>query len=615
MMQDVHPYGWLSLVPPLFVIACAIVTRRIIASLLAGIAVGALLSMVASASFSEAIYHFANTHLWESLTDPGRLQIFAFTLLMGGMVGIIGRSGAMQDLVNRLSVWATNRKSGQFMTWIFGLIVFFDDYANTLLLGTTMQSFFDRLKISREKLAYVVDSTAAPVAGLALVSTWVATEIAYVYNGLIAIDPGAENSVAFTTFVQSIPYRFYILWALLFVPMVALTGRDFGAMWRAERDAAAGVIHKSATEQLIDAEQLHGKGNWLNVVIPVVVTVVAIFAFMYKTGLDALGEQAADARLYEIIGNCDPNLALLWGSAIGFAVAFVLVLGQRHLRFTEIVDGANFGARLMIPALAILWLASALSSMTQDGPSASDQKSIEQATLTAGVLAKSSMPGEQIATFLQEQGTTPVALHQALGSIHEDQDEVQQWMKDTGLSEEEIGAAVNFPFRKYRLSTGVWLKDMLSGWDARWLPTIIFILSSFVAFATGSSWGTMGIIMPLTIPLVYSQLDIAALGESLDHPIMLASIGGVLSGAIFGDHCSPISDTTVLSSQASGCDHMEHVMTQMPYALTVGAIAVVFGTIPIGFGISVWLLLPLGLVAMLAVLLLVGKRLPQTGER
>lgn len=612
MTQIEHPYGWLSLVPPLLVIVLAIASRRIILSLLAGIAVGSLMTMTVGGSFSDAIYHFVNTHLWEPLTDAGRLQIFAFTLLMGGMIGIIHKSGAMHDLVNRLSVWATNRKSGQFMTWVFGLIVFFDDYANTVLLGTTMQSFCDRLKISRQKLAYLVDSTAAPVAGLALVSTWVATEIAYVYNGLSAIDSNAENSLAFTAFVQSIPYRFYIVWALLFVPMVALSGRDFGAMYRAERDALAGINHTPPSSQSnISARQIDAKSNWLNVVIPISITVVAIFVFMYMTGRESLGETAADARLYEIVGNCDPNLALLWGSLLGFAITFLLIFVQGLLPFDKIVEGAWTGAQLMIPALAILWLASCLSTMTQDSPNASDKQKINVATVAASVLFESGKSGEEICNILLSQGTELIPLQQALSSISSDTDQVELWMKNAGFRDDEIASAVNFPFRSYRLSTGAWLKDLLSGWDARWLPTIIFILSSFVAFATGSSWGTMGIIMPLAIPLAFSQLNIASLDESLSSPVMLASIGGVLSGAIFGDHCSPISDTTVLSSQASGCDHMAHVITQLPYALTVGIIAILFGTIPIGFGVPVWVLLPIGILVMLATLFLLGKQ-PET---
>jgi Na+/H+ antiporter NhaC len=608
-MQVEHPYGWLSLVPPLLVIVLAIFSRRIILSLLAGIAVGALMTLLAGGTLLDAIYYFVNVHLWETLTDAGRLQIFAFTLLMGGMVGIIGKSGGMQDLVRRISVWARTRKSGQFMTWVFGLIVFFDDYANTMLLGTTMQPLCDRLKISSEKLAYLVDSTAAPVAGLALVSTWVATEIAYVYNGLSAIDANAENSLAFTAFVQSIPYRFYILWALLFVPMIAFTGRDFGPMRSAEQrswERRTGSLDSEPTDESTTPQA--GRGSWINVVIPVTITVIAIFGFMFTTGRDALGETASDVPLYEIIGNCDPNLALLWGSAVGFVVAFVLVLARRDLDVRHIVQGAGAGAQLMIPALAILWLASALSTMTQDGPATADSKQIEQAALTSKVLAGTGMPGPEICQQLRETGFPTVAVHRALKETSADLEQVRQWMLNEGYSADDVTAAASFPFRHYRLSTGVYLKDMMAGWDARWLPTIIFVLSSFVAFATGSSWGTMGIIMPLAIPLMYNQMNVVSLQECLGHPLMLTAIGSVLSGAIFGDHCSPISDTTVLSSQASGCDHMAHVVTQMPYALTVGGIAIVFGTVPVGFGVPIWVLLPAGVVMMLVTLLLIGKQ-------
>ncbi len=609
-MQDVHPFGWLSLVPPLLVIVLAILTRRIIISLLIGIAVGSLLSMTVGESISGVISNFVNTQLWESLTDGDRMQVFAFTLLMGAMIGVINRSGAMRDLVNRLSVWSTNRRSGQISIWFFGLLIFFDDYANTMLLGTTMRSFCDRLKISREKLAYLVDSTAAPVAGLAIVSTWVAGEIDYVQTGLISLDPAADTKMAFGAFLNSIPYRFYVLWALLFVPMVALTGRDFGAMFRAEQDAVDGTVRKSSVDIRDEIDSVHGDvGNWINVVFPITITVAAIFAFMYKTGVEGLGADAADAKLYEIIGGCDPYASLTWGALVGFVTTALLMLIQRVMPFDQFVESAAVGARMMVPALAILWLASCLSMMTKGDARTADRIEIENAKTIATVLAETGADGQNICDRLKSKGFGIIPIHQALGKIESSTDQIEKWMSNAGFQKDEINKAANYPFRQYRLYTGEYLGGILGERvDVRWMPTIIFILASFVSFATGTSWGTMGIIMPLAIPLVYNQMDHLTLKESLSHPLMLASIGSVLSGAIFGDHCSPISDTTVLSSQASGCDHVAHVVTQMPYALTVGAIAVVCGTIPIGFGVPVWILLPIGVVVMLAALFTFGKR-------
>ena len=230
-----HPFGWLSLLPPLVAIALAIATRRIVLSLVVGIFAGSL--VMSGGDLLTAVYHTWETHLWRTFTDPGKLRVFSFTLLMGAMVGVISASGGMRGLVDLVSPFASNRRRGQLATWMMGLLVFFDDYANTMLLGSTLRPICDRLRISREKLAYLVDSTAAPVAGLAPLSTWVAVEIDYIGNGLDSI--GDDGLSAFALFLASIPYRFYIWSALLLVPMVAFLGRDFGAMVGAERAAAA----------------------------------------------------------------------------------------------------------------------------------------------------------------------------------------------------------------------------------------------------------------------------------------------------------------------------------------------------------------------------------------
>ncbi len=230
-----HPYGWLSLLPPLIAIVLAIITRKAIVALLIGVFSGALIT--AGGNPLRAIWETCEVQLWPTLIDPGKMRVFAFTLLMGALVGIISRSGGMQGLVNVLSRFARGRRSGQLTTWLLGLIVFFDDYTNTILLGSTLRGLFDRLKISREKLAYLVDSTAAPVASLALLSTWIAVELDYIGDGLA--DTGDSELKAIELFIASIPYRFYAVMALLFVPMIALTGRDFGPMLKAERASRA----------------------------------------------------------------------------------------------------------------------------------------------------------------------------------------------------------------------------------------------------------------------------------------------------------------------------------------------------------------------------------------
>lgn len=216
-------YGWWSLVPPLLAISLAILTRRVVASLLCGAAIGALILKDWSANWNPltALEALCEVHLWASLCDSQHIRVFVFTALMGAMIGVIQRSGGLRGVVGLLVPWARTRRTGQLLTWMLGLLIFIDDYANSLLLGSTMRPLADQLRISREKLAYLVDSTAAPVAGVALISTWVAGEIGYIQAGFDSLDLRAGAVDSFAVFVATIPYRFYVLFSLLFVPLVA----------------------------------------------------------------------------------------------------------------------------------------------------------------------------------------------------------------------------------------------------------------------------------------------------------------------------------------------------------------------------------------------------------
>jgi Na+/H+ antiporter NhaC len=449
---------------------------------------------------------------------------------MGAMIGVIQRCGGMNGVVNSLAPLARSRRGGQVLTWLLGLIIFIDDYANTLLLGHTMRPLADRLHISREKLAYLVDSTAAPVSGLALISTWVAGEIGYIEEGYKSLNLGGEAAVdGFGVFVATIPYRFYVLWALLLVPLVGILGRDFGPMLKAERRALRREGQSPIREDG-QAKEDH-KHRWYNAVIPVIVTIVVTIWLLIVTGSreteTALAESFSWQTLVNVFGNGDSYLALVYGSLAGLFSATLLAWTQGILAGSEIRESAFDGARLVIPALTILWLAWALSGIT--------------------------------------------------GSDH--------------------------------LGTGEYLGSLLErAIDVRWMPTMVFLLSSLVAFSTGTSWGTMGILMPIVVGATYQMLSTQTDSADPQQTLMIASIGSVLAGAIFGDHCSPISDTTVLSSQASGCDHVSHVWTQFPYALMVAAISIALGTIPVGFGVSVWPLLAIGSVTLFAALLAIGRR-------
>ena len=522
-----HPYGAWSLAPSLVAIALALMTRRVVLSLFVGICVGGLLLVDGHLAWAVGIVF--EGHLWASLIEPNHIRVFAFTLLMGAMIGVIRGTGGMQEVVAKFTRLAHTRRRGQVVTCVLGLLVFFDDYANTLLLGTTMRSLTDRLGISREKLAYLVDSTAAPVAGLALVSTWVAGEIGYIEAGLEGLDFSDDVPSGMMLFVASIPYRFYVIWTLIWVGLIAFTGWDFGPMWKAEQRAAcrSKPPHTGSNgNALIPRESKHD--SWIDAVFPIAATLSTIVFLLAWTGrLTLLDVDASERSWFQMVVSGDSYLALTYGSLVGLCVA--IVIAKRHskrIRNSDLYGFATEGALEMLPALAILWLAWTISGMTEP---------------------KNLATGQYLSSIIVGTVTSP------------------------------------------------------------WMPSVVFLLAAATSFTTGSSWGTMGLLMPLVVPTVHQMLLEENGAVISSEPIFIATIGSVLAGAIFGDHCSPISDTTVLSSQATGCDHASHVTTQMPYALVVAALAIAVGTIPIGCGFSVWIALPLGIGASLVLMFVLGR--------
>lgn len=578
-----HPFGIWSFTPPVVAIALAILTRRIVGSLVVGVFAGALL--MAGGNPLVAVAETWETHLWNTLIDPGKLRVFSFTLLMGALVGVITRSGGMRGLIGLVLPWARTRRRGQLTTYLLGLAIFFDDYANTILIGNTMRPISDRLRISREKLAYLVDSTAAPIAGVALISTWIAVELDYIAAGLATV-PELESSTAFGLFIDTLPYRFYVWGALVFVPLTAILGRDFGPMRTAECRAAVRdkVIHAGLTEGDSQTDR-GGDGStidqpervagWYHAAIPLVVTLGLVVYFLLVTGLQELGLPGdrpwqalrGETPLREIIGAADSTVALQYGALAGVLLAVGMARAGRLMSWAEGLDAATAGARVVLPAIAILWTASALSRMTTgdavDGRSPTEPFEFRDHRLYTG---------DYLALVLAGQSPAPTA---------EETDPDRRRTPDAGRPR--------------------------AAYSVRWLPTIVFVIAALVAFSTGTSWGTMGILIPMVFPLARGLLIREGLTIAEGEPLLLASVGGVLAGAIFGDHCSPISDTTVLSSQSSGCDHLAHVWTQMPYAMVVGGVSIVLGTIPLGFGFPVSILLPIQFLALLAILAVVGK--------
>ncbi len=543
-----HPYGFLSLAPPIVAVTLAILSRRVLTSLLAGLVAGVLITT--RGDVVQGTIDLFEKHLWSTFVQPDKLRIVCFTLCMGATIALIHATGGMRSLVAALAPLARGRRSGQLGAWLAGLVIFFDDYANCMLLGNTLAPVFDRLKLSREKLSYIVDSTAAPVAGLAVVSTWIAVELAYLQEGLA--NTGAADAAAaspFELFVACIPYRFYVIQALLLVMLIAVLNRDIGPMLRAERRAAAappsGDDHGSSAAL--------PSAHWLTAAAPIVATLLTVLALIYATGRANLPTRnpGAEPTLRNVFGAGSSAVALQYGGLVGLATALALSRWGAKLAHDQLADAAVIGVRTVLPAIMILWLASAMSRMT------SNRSFEEKPTVQA------------------------------------------------------------FEFSDHRLYTGDYLKEKLLNWSeggglARWLPTVIFVLASTISFCTGTSFGTMGILVPMVVPLAYAAIGAESMAAAAREPLFLASLGSVLAGAIFGDHCSPISDTTILSSQFSGCDHIAHVNTQLPYALLAGAVSILLGTLLIGLGVSVWLLLPLQTAAMIGVLLAFGGKVEET---
>ena len=515
--------GWISVLPAVLAIAVALTLRNVIPALLLGLWLGA----TALQSFSlkgagVGLLDVFQVFVRGALADADRASIVLFTMMIGGMVGIITRNGGMASIVLAIVSRAKTAVGGQVAVWLMGLMIFFDDYSNTLVVGNTARSLTDHLKVSREKLAYIVDSTAAPVACIALITTWIGYQIGLIDQSLGTI-AGLEDMQAYSVFIQSIPYSFYPILAIIFVFMVSSSGLDFGPMYKAEMRARAGQVKPEVEEALpaLEGEELTPKDNIplraFNAFIPIIVLVVAL-----GVSLIALGEGDS---LTQILESTEPYKAMMYASFVGVLVAATLTIGQGILSVHETIDAWYGGLRATLFGMIILVLAWSLSDVT--------------ATLNTA---------SYLVTLLAD--SIPVAL----------------------------------------------------------IPAIAFVLAAITAFTTGTSWGTMAILMPLIIPLAWAVMVINGIGDPSGMHILYSSVACVLAGAVWGDHCSPISDTTVLSSIASGCNHIEHVRTQLPYAMLVGGVALLIGTIPGGFGLPPWISILVGVGLLYTVLRTLGRR-------
>ncbi len=524
-------HGLLSILPPLIAILFALLFRQVILALLAGVWLGSF--FLSGYRLVPSLLGIVDRYVVRTLAGPGEgadhVSIIVFTLLLGGMVGITSRMGGMQGIVDRVSRLATTPKRGQFAVWLMGVIIFFDDYTNTLIVGNSTRPLTDRLRVSREKLSYIVDSTAAPITALAVITSWIGFEISLISQSFTAI--GVERN-PLTTFVSSLPYSFYPILAVLLVLFVVLSGRDYGSMYRAERRArTTGKVSGDSAVPLsnIDSESVQPatgvEPHWLNGIIPVSVVIAVVFIGLWRTGMTSLAEEGIrGAGFLDALKESDSFRALLWGSFSGCLAAGALAVSRRLLSLTETMSALVNGIRSMLMAIIILVLA---------------------------------------------------------------------WCIGTVCTE---------------LQTADYLVHSLSGvLSPVFLPTIIFLLAMGISFSTGTSWGTMSILIPIVIPLVYGTAREAGLEGPGFERVLLASIAAILSGAVFGDHCSPISDTTIMSSMSSSADHIDHVKTQLPYALTAGGVSLVFGYLLIAAGLHPAFSIALSIATLLAVLRIFGR--------
>ncbi|QFU24165.1 Na+/H+ antiporter NhaC family protein [Shewanella eurypsychrophilus] len=484
----------ISILPPLIAISAAFILRQVIIALFLGIWFGAwVIAGKGLNGLFKGLLDVPQKYALNVINDTDHISIILITLFIGGMVGVISTNGGLLGLVEQIKRWANSRKSVQLSTVFMGFVIFFDDYANTLIIGNTMRSLTDKVNISREKLAYLVDATAAPLASIALISLWIGYEVGLIGTAIESIDGLSEPYVIF---LNSIAYSFYPVLTLIFVIFIAYTGKDFGPMLTAEKRAFSGKLSANASGTLVEKSNVQ-QSSCLNALLPIITLIATVIFGILLTG--------QGNTITEILGSADSLVALLFGGFLGSIVAIIMTVAQNIQSLENTINSWTNGLSRVTSALVILVLSWALAEIT---------KELNTANYLATIIGDGIYP----ALF----------------------------------------------------------------------PAVIFLLAGVISLGTGTSWGTMGILMPLVVPVSWSLVSTSnGFVNPSDMHIIYSSISCVLAGAVWGDHCSPISDTTILSSMASQCNHIEHVRTQMPYALVVGVIALL-GTIATGFGLSWW---------------------------
>lgn len=517
---------WMSVLPPLVAIVMALMIKEVLSSLFVGVLSGAfIMALYAGHSPAEALggglLRVVDTYIVGSVFDADHVKIIVFTLLIGGMVRIITVNGGMQGIVNWLSRKAKSARSGQLMTFLMDLCVFFDDYSNTLVVGNTMRPLTDKLKISREKLSYIVDSTSAPVVAVAFVTTWIGAELSYIQQGIEAV--GLQTS-AYSVFFHSLAYSFYPFLTLAFVLMLILSGRDFGPMLTAERNARLAQT-KVCESDLAEQKSAHV----VDALLPLLVLILGTIVGLVITGYDATvwnSSLGLVSKLSATIGQANSYQSLLWSSILSLLTALVLTMARGGIKFDKLMEETIEGFKTMFNAVVILTMAWSIAMVTKD------------------------------------------------------------------------------------MHTSEFVSQLLLKWSLSpaLVPALTFVLACLIGFSTGTSWGTMAILYPLILPASWLLCQKQGFSVDASMPLFYNVVASVMAGSVMGDHCSPISDTTIMSSMASGCNHLSHVSTQIPYAMTVGSAALLLGVVPTAFGLPSWMAFLIALAVLAAIVRFVGKK-------
>ncbi len=488
-----------ALVPPMVAIVLALITKEVYSSLFIGILVGGL--FYSGFSFETTMTHIFNNGFVAVLSDSYNVGILVFLVILGAMVSLMNRAGGSAAFGHYAKEKIKSRAGAQLATVALGVLIFIDDYFNCLTVGSVMKPVTDEHKVSRAKLAYLIDATAAPVCIIAPISSWAAAVTGFV-----------EGEDGFSIFIRAIPYNFYAILTIVMMIAIILMNVDFGPMKSHEANARKGDLFSvGGRDSVQEPENGNPKGKVIDLLIPIIMLIVCCVIGMIYTGGFFEGEGFVSA-----FSNSDASVGLALGSICAMLLTVIIYLIRRVLSFTDCMKCLPDGFKAMVPAILILTFAWTLKAMTD---------SLGAAVFVADAVQKSA------------------------------------------------GSFMNF------------------------LPAIIFLVACFLGFSTGTSWGTFGILIPIVVNVFLDS----------NPQLMIISISACMAGAVCGDHCSPISDTTIMASAGAQCDHVNHVSTQLPYVILVAAVSFVTYIIA-GFTQSAWISLPAGIILLSVVLFGIKNR-------